>query len=282
MYRLRRFALFIFIIAVLVFASFTGYRKMTSDHTGPEISVPKKELVLSVEDGEDALLKGVRANDARDGNVSDSLMVESVSNFTSDQKRVVTYAAVDSSHNVSRATRVISYKDYKGPKFVVKNAPRFSVSELDSASDYSRYIQASDVLDGDVTKNIKVLSVEDYAENSYGGSRNVLFQVSNSAGDVANLPLTVSYTEPNSPYVNLSSYAVYIKKGGSINPGDYMASVEMGTKKYSVAEFQSEMNGSIEIRNRVNAQEAGTYTVEFVAVSENERSAVTYMTVIVQ
>lgn len=282
MIRLRRFAILIFAIAVVEFAFFGIYRHMTEDRQGPVLKVDQDELVCSVEDGDKELLEGVTARDDHDGDVTDRVMVENISNFTGDGKRIVTYVVSDSSNHVSRATRTISYKDYDKPQFEVKTAPRFSMAELDSASDYGKFVKATDLIDGNITKNIKISSVDDYRENEYGGFRDVVFQVSNSAGDTSTLPITISYTETGAPVVNLSSYVVYLKKNAGFNPGNYMASVEMGNTKYSVADFRETAKGTIDIKNNVNMKEPGVYSVEFAAKAPNGKSSVTYMKVIVK
>ena len=282
MIRLRRFAIFIFAIAVLVTAFFGIYRHMTADHQGPILKVDDEEMVCSVKDGDKELLDGVTARDDHDGDVTDRVMVENISNFTGDGKRIVTYVVADSSNHVSRATRTISYKDYAKPQFEVSTAPRFSMAELDSATDYAKFVKATDLIDGNITKNIKISSVDDYKENEYGGFRDVVFQVSNSAGDTSTLPITISYTETGAPVVNLSSYVVYLKKNARFNPGNYMASVEMGNTKYSVADFRETAKGTIDIKNNVNMKEPGVYSVEFAAKAPNGKSSVTYMKVIVK
>lgn len=282
MIRLRHFAIFIFAIAVLVTAFFGIYRHMTADQQGPILKVDDEEMVCSVEDGDKELLDGVTARDDHDGDVTDRVMVENISNFTGDGKRIVTYVVADSSNHVSRATRTISYKDYAKPQFEVKTAPRFSMAELDSATDYAKFVKATDLIDGNITKNIKISSVDDYKENEYGGFRDVVFQVSNSAGDTSTLPITISYTETGAPVVNLSSYVVYLKKNAGFNPGNYMASVEMGNTKYSVADFRETVKGTIDIKNNVNMKEPGVYSVEFAAKAPNGKSSVTYMKVIVK
>lgn len=282
MIRLRRFAIYIFVISVLVTAFFGIYRYMTADHQGPILKVDDEEMVCSVEDGDKELLDGVTARDDHDGDITDRVMVENISNFTGDGKRIVTYVVADSSNHVSRATRTISYKDYEKPQFEVKTAPRFSMAELDSATDYAKFVKATDLIDGNITKNIKISSVDDYKENEYGGFRDVVFQVSNSAGDTSTLPITISYTETGAPVVNLSSYVVYLKKNAGFNPGNYMASVEMGNTKYSVADFRETAKGTIDIKNNVNMKEPGVYSVEFAAKAPNGKSSVTYMKVIVK
>ena len=282
MIRLRRFAIYIFVISVLVTAFFGIYRHMTADHQGPILKVDDEEMVCSVKDGDKELLDGVTARDDHDGDVTDRVMVENISNFTGDGKRIVTYVVADSSNHVSRATRTISYKDYAKPQFEVSTAPRFSMAELDSATDYAKFVKATDLIDGNITKNIKISSVDDYKENEYGGFRDVVFQVSNSAGDTSTLPITISYTETGAPVVNLSSYVVYLKKNAGFNPGNYMASVEMGNTKYSVADFRETVKGTIDIKNNVNMKEPGVYSVEFAAKAPNGKSSVTYMKVIVK
>ena len=282
MIRLRHFAILIFAIAVLEFAFFGIYRYMTADRKAPVLKVDRDEMVCSVKDGEKELLDGVKAGDDHDGDLTDQVMVENISNFTADGKRIVTYVVADSSNHVSRATRTISYRDYTKPRFEVKTAPRFSVAEVDSKSDYSGFVKATDLIDGNITRNIKISSVEDYKENEYGGFRDVIFQVSNSAGDTSTLPVTVSYTETGAPVVNLSSYVVYLKKNAGFNPGDYMASVEMGNNKYSVADFRETQKGTIDVRNSVNMKEPGVYSVEYAAKAPNGKSSVTYMKVIVK
>ena len=282
MIRLRHFAILIFAIAVLEFAFFGIYRHMTADHKGPVLKVDEDELVCSVKDGDEKLLDGVKARDDHDGDLSDQVMVENISNFTGDGKRIVTYVVADSSNHVSRATRTISYRDYDKPRFEVKTAPRFSVAEVDSKSDYAGFVKATDLIDGNITKNVKISSVEDYKENEYGGFRDVVFQVSNSAGDTSTLPVTISYTETGAPAVNLSSYVVYLKKNAGFNPGEYMASVEMGNSKYSVADFREAQKGSIDVRNNINTKEPGMYSVEYAAKAANGKTSVTYMKVIVE
>lgn len=282
MIRLRSFAILIFAIAVLEFAFFGIYRHITSDHRAPVLKVDKDEMVCSVTDGDEKLLDGVKARDDHDGDITDQVMVENISNFTGDGKRIVTYVVADSSNHVSRATRTISYKDYAKPKFEVKTAPRFSMAEVDSKPDYARLVKATDLIDGNITKNVKISSVDDYKENEYGGFRDVVFQVSNSAGDTSTLPVTISYTETGAPVVNLSSYVVYLKKNSGFSPGEYMASMEMGNNKYSVADFRETQKGTIDVRNNVNMKEPGVYSVEYAAKAPNGKSSVTYMKVIVE
>ena len=88
--------------------------------------------------------------------------------------------------------------------------------------------------------------------------------------------------EGGAPFVNLSSYGVYLKKGASFDPGKYISSVEMGSSKYSVPEFQSEHDGTVEIKNYVNTKEPGVYTVQFIALSAGGKSSISFLEVVVE
>ena len=91
--------------------------KITISDSGiPEMSVYKPE----------ALLEGVTATDDRDGDVTSSIVVESVGSIMDDATVTVTYAAFDSSGNVAKAQRTVRYTDYKSPRFTLKESLDFT------------------------------------------------------------------------------------------------------------------------------------------------------------
>ena len=77
--------------------------------------------VISVPTGADdaALLAGVTATDAEDGDVTASLLVEGISGRNDDGTVQVTYAAFDANHHVTKATRAVRYTDYTKPRFAL-------------------------------------------------------------------------------------------------------------------------------------------------------------------
>ncbi|MDO4344964.1 MAG: hypothetical protein Q4C50_09200 [Eubacteriales bacterium] len=79
------------------------------DRNPPVISFSEEEL--QYEQGEDTakLLKDVTAQDDVDGDVSDTLVVESVIPIEGEQKATVLYYAKDESNNVAKARRIVSY-----------------------------------------------------------------------------------------------------------------------------------------------------------------------------
>ena len=285
MQRLRQFSILFFILALSVFLTYTVYTIMNTDKDGPKITMKNDYLKISVEDPEKALLAGVQAKDAKDGDVSDTLIVESISNFTNKGRRIVSYAAFDRDWNISKATREIEYTDYTSPQFVMKSPPRFSVKELSNTTDYSELIQAKDCLDGDISKMIYITSLDEYEETHYGGKMDMEFQVSNSAGDVATIPITVAFNEVGAPLVNLTSYVVYVKKGETFDPNEFIKTVQVGEKQYTTTEFHDEFEDeSLIVKNGVNINEEGFYQVTYtVTVSQNGRTpgSIAYLEVVV-
>lgn len=80
------------------------------DRTVPVISFEEKEVFYEEGMEESLLLEGVSAYDEQDGDVSDSLLIEKIYE-TSDGTIIVTYAAVDSSNNVGKASRSLLTKE---------------------------------------------------------------------------------------------------------------------------------------------------------------------------
>ena len=84
---------------------------VTDDRKGPEIELPADGDV-TYEEGSDtaSLLEGVTATDEKDGDVTDSLVIENIFPNDDHTSTSVVYAAKDSHNNVSKATRRVNYK----------------------------------------------------------------------------------------------------------------------------------------------------------------------------
>lgn len=95
----------------------------TIDSTGPVISYDKEqELLFDAAGDTSILLEGVTAWDERDGNVSDSLMIQDVT-YNSDSKGVVTYVARDQSNNVTTLKRKFLYQSLPSEEVIEDEQP---------------------------------------------------------------------------------------------------------------------------------------------------------------
>ena len=99
------------IIVCIGITAGTVFLVLNRDKTAPEIKVPADNTLTYVA-GQDKklLLEGVTAVDDKDGDVSDTLMVESVKPTSDGTQAEVTYTAMDNSRNVAKKKILVNYK----------------------------------------------------------------------------------------------------------------------------------------------------------------------------
>ncbi len=232
MRRLQLLSGILFVIAAISFAVFQIRVNMAADQTGPEIIMEEEQITVSVGADEAELLAGIRAVDERDGDVSASLIVESLSNFTADNTRLLTFAASDADGHIVKGTREIVYEDYQPPRFTLQAPLRFQTGTADLLA----VLGAEDVLDGDLSSKIKISSSYSFSANEPGDYM-MEFSVVNSAGDVSRLPVTVTVYSPSeafdAPVIELSEYLIYLSPGEEFDPWDYVERITLGGAVFS-------------------------------------------------
>lgn len=102
-----------------------------SDKTPPVIHIPDgAELIYQEGEDTDILLEGVTAVDEKDGDVSDTLVVESILPMQNESKATVLYYAKDKSNNVAQASRTVEYRPEGGIAWMVE--PETESTEAES------------------------------------------------------------------------------------------------------------------------------------------------------
>ena len=280
---LNRIATIAFILVLVLFGIFY-FRTRMDDRIPPVFSMDSDELEVSVKDSEEDLLKDVTASDNKDGDVTDRIILENLSNFTEPGQRVATYAVFDSSGNVARATRIIKYKDYVSPRFEITSPMILPTSAISgtSSSDYIANVKATDCLDGDVSHNVKVLKVGEVVEEHYGTTALADLQVFNSAGDVTKISFPVVFQTSNTPQITLKDYIVYLKKGQAFDPESYVTGAMVGKEKFDRAEYESRYETTVSYNSKVDVNTPGVYTVSYVGAYKNRDPSMTCMVVIVE
>lgn len=228
------------ILAVLCLATvFAGYRyyekkQAEIDTEGPVLKASEEVLEVSIQATEDELKQGVTARDERDGDVTDSIVIESIEKDPNGEANafLVTYAAFDDSSNSGRLTRNLSYSDYRKAHFSISSPLRFAENEEISLFDY---IKADDCIDGDVTPFITLSGDERLLSGDpKAGVYDCTVSVTNSIGDTTSLPVQVeiyedSYEERSlRPSIELTENLIYLKQGESFDPNAYLKYVNDG------------------------------------------------------
>ena len=253
MRRLRTLSITLFIASLILFG-INYYRKsIYEDRTGPVFQIEDNIIEVSVKDDEKALLKGLTATDAADGDVTDSVIVESISPFTGTGRRIVNYAAFDSDNHVTHAKRELAYTDYRASQFHLSKPLSFAMN----ATNLLDGITVDDCIDGDLTKSVKLMSDEEI-DTSHVGEYSARLKVTNSAGGVSYLPVTIEIYDASvqyrRPQLKLTDNVVYIEKGEYFDEKEYLSSITINGTEYSMTE------------------EAGTYGARYLSPDETENT----------
>ena len=245
-------------------ALFGAYQILTlkfKDTKPPVISVDEQILEISVEDEKDVLMTGITAMDDRDGDVTASLLVESIYGITEDHVTTVTYAAFDRAGNVSKIQRKVRYSDYREPRFELTDSLCFP---FNSGFDLLDYVGANDVLEGDIRRRVRATLVSDTRSINEIGSHIVRLQVTNSLGDTVEMDFPVEVYDPEwyTASVKLEEYLIYLKQGEVFNPEDYL-------KAFVVRGEDTDISRRIpndilcDINSNVNTRVPGVYRVKY-------------------
>ena len=222
------------------------------DHQPPEITVPESTLQLSVYEDDGVLLRDAAARDAQDGDVTDLIIVEAVSDIYDGNKAVVTYAAFDRSGNVAKAERPVEYIDYAGPRFTLTGPLIFQEGlKLDVFGP----VGAMDMMDGTLNEKIKGTLMSGQSSVDRAGVYEVEFRVTNSLGDTAHLRVPVEVTPGSSVRrrLELTSYLVYLEQGSAFDPREYLTGASW--------EFLDH------VEDHVDTAEPGIYTADYVDIN---------------
>ena len=223
------------IVSVIALAAavilFGGYmlKEGAKDKTGPVITMESDNIEVSVSEPREALLQGVTATDAHDGDVTASVRVESLSPFNESGERTVSYVAFDSDGHVSHAARTMCYTDYTPPKF-----------RFDGPLTYPSETK-------DLMEKVTVTDCIDAAR----------LKITNSAGDSEELPVTIEIFNPSVyyrlPAINLKEQVLYLKKGDAFDAAGQLQSAVIDGIEYTFVPG----NGSYG-----SGEESGAHTID--------------------
>mgnify|MGYP005760132361 FL=1 len=289
MRRLRVTIVLVFVLSVIAFIAYNVLARMVEDHTPPVITCDSDTVTVSVEDDDSALFQGMTAEDNRDGDLTDSIRVSSMSNFTEPGKRTANYAVFDSSNQVATYSRTVEYTDYTSPQIQLSEPLRFSMEQMEDIN-LAENMTVQDCLDGDISSQIRA-TFSDNAYISQAGNYEVTVQVSNSAGDTCSVPLTVTVTDSSDDeemdkyYPVLSQYIVYTNVGKSVDLNSLVIGLERNGSEYLFEDDNSFLHGErgdVQVSGSVDYKTAGTYTVDYTFTTEDDVSATTKLAVVVR
>ena len=153
MKKLNIFCISIFILSVVAAVAYTFLFRDDIDRIGPQIYMESDSVEAKINAPEEELLKGVTAKDTKDGDVTDSLVIENISKFWEPGKCTINYAAFDSDGNVAKASRTLTYTDYRSPEFEILEP---IIIDSSYSGDYTEFVKVTDSIDGDISNLVKI------------------------------------------------------------------------------------------------------------------------------
>ena len=270
MKRINVLLLMVLAVATGLFAGYHLWVHNRLDTTGPVLTVEEGLLEISVKDRETALMQGVRAVDDRDGDVTASILVESIYGISEDHVITVTYAAFDRAGNVTKIQRKIRFVDYQSPRFEAYGSLTFSGN---TSFDLMDYVGAYDVLEGDIRRRVHATLISDTKAVSAEGNHQVKLMVTNSLGDTAEVVIPVMVYSPEwySADVMLTDYLIYLKQGDNFRAEDYLKTFLLRGDPINISRGVPADIG-VEIHNAVRTDVPGVYEVSYI-LSKNLNGA---------
>lgn len=253
---LRGIVIALFAVSLIFMFGSEWHIRHNRDDQPPTLTCPEGVLEVSVQAEPSALLQGLSAQDDRDGDITDKIMVEHISGLISENTARITYVVFDSSDNAAKCTRTVRYTDYQKPRFQLTAPLQYYVGDTITLQDR---LFAIDELDGDISEKIRLTASN--LSNTLAGTYHVTVQVTNSLGDTTVLPLTISVeggSALRTPSIRLTDYLIYLDAGSQFEPRQYLQAVT----DPAASNRQGSLS-QVEILSEVETEEPGVYEVVY-------------------
>ena len=261
-------------LSILAFGLAIYYTQFFKDKVAPEFRLDSNVISVSVNDKDDALLQGVTASDDRDGDITDQIIVDGVTQLTGPNTARVRYYVFDKAENLAVASRTVRYTDYTSPRISILQPLVYDVGKTVVLRGK---VTAHDVLEGNITSSIR-LSSDDLNNKSVGTYRLTIW-VMNRMGDVSHVtvPVIVREAEPDAPVITLKRYLVYLERGDDFDPEDYFESFYSSPNVPIAGSFDR-----LTVTGSVDTQTPGTYDVSYSYTNTYGCTSEVYLTVVVE
>ena len=201
------------------------------DRNGPEISVPQEEITYVAGTDTSALLNGVTAQDNRDGDVTDTVTIESIIPNADQTGASVVYVAKDSKNNVTKETRTILYSTDAN-----QTAAQAAAEQV--AADQAAAEQAAQ---GDAAGESAQTTDDGAAQNE----------------------AAIAALSAESPRFYLTQYSVELERGAELNELSYVQDIS------DDEDSRDELYQGIRISGEVDTNTPGEYTLEYHVVDSD-------------
>lgn len=265
----KRLVVFLAILCIALAGFVIGVR-MRTDREGPKITFSDKEIVYTDSTSEEELLEGVTAEDDVDGDVSDTITLESVYPLD-DETAVAVYVAKDSKNNITKVKREMKYSEEGSSKKnkeensekqnqeeqEPENTPEPTVTEALPEEEQTDGQDVAPTSEPDQAKGAE-------ANETAAGESNVDQEAEEAR---AAQEAIASQMPEQSPRIYLTDYLIRIKQGESIDRLSYVKEIQ------DDADNISELWHYISIDGTVDVNTPGTYELSYYVIDSNNNES---------
>lgn len=264
------------IMMVLCYGTVTFMSLNESDHK-PVIKCTSDRLLISCMHTEADLLRGITAYDEEDGDITEDILIGNFSKFTKPGVCKIKYAVFDSEKNYAEYERNVEFYDYESPKITL-TGPLIFIENSNSDYTLRNYLRATDSLDGEVSKHIKIENLDVNYRNR--GTYTVSVSLKNSFGDSVklDLPIHVLENRKRGLGISLTQPLIYIGQDEIIEPKNYIGSIwrEQDSQILPLEDCE------LEIKSGIDYSRPGVYQINYSAyASDKTLYGETWLTVVV-
>ncbi len=230
-------------------------RTVNVSSPGTPVITLKGDNPMNLSVGDTYVEPGATANDAEDGDLTDSIVITGTVNTSIAGTYGVLYQVTDSDTNTGSATRTVNVSSSGKPTITLLGDNPMNLIVGDTYDEPGA--TATDPEDGDLTGSIVISGT---VNTSVAGTYGVLYQVTDSDTNTASTTRTVNVSSSGKPTITLlGDNPMNLTVGDTyVEPGATATDPEDG-----------DLTDSIVISGTVNTSIAGTYTITYT-VSDND------------
>lgn len=236
---MKKFLVVLLVIVCIGLGAGVVFLKGSEDNEGPKITFEEgKDTKYSSNTTKDELLQKVKAYDEKDGDVTDSLTVETMYPKNDGKEMAIIFVAKDKSNNVTKKEFTMEAAD--------GNAASADSTEADSTD-------SQDVVAAD--------SADAASADAQNGEESLEVQAQKTQED------KIAQLSPQAPKMYLNTYYVEVPVGTVLDKLSYVKDIQ------DDVDTTSNLFKKIQITGDVNTGAAGTYELTYYVVDSNGNSS---------
>ena len=254
---MTKFFVFLLVVICLGMGAGVVYMKSSEDNEGPKITFEEgKDTNYTSDMTEEDLLKGVKAQDDRDGDVTDSLTVETIYPKNDGKQVSVIFVAKDKNNNVTKKEFTMEAQDGSAENPQLGLIDNDGLPEDGDSTDTTEPAEETDMQDG-----TEADSTDAESGDSTEGELTPEEQAQKTQED------KIEQLSPQDPKMYLTTYYVEVPVGTTLDKLSYVKDIQDDT------ESTSDLFKRIQITGDVNTAAPGTYELTYYVVDNSGNSS---------